>query len=72
VIEAVAATTDREPTAMPPLYESLDPDALDAVLTPRTNGVATDTTVSFTYGGVTVQVDNSGWIEVRADTVSPG
>lgn len=67
VIEAVAATTDREPTTMPPLYDHIDPDALDAIMTARTNGTSNAITASFAYGGVTVRVGSTGWIDVHLD-----
>lgn len=70
VTEAVAATTGRKPATMPPLYEYIDPDALNAVLTSRTNDSANAVAVSFTYGGVTVRIDSGGWIEVQSDSVS--
>lgn len=67
VIEATAATTDREPTSMAPLHQYVDPDALNALMTPRTNGTTNDIRVSFTYGDVTVQIDSSGWVEIQPD-----
>jgi hypothetical protein len=34
VIEAVAAVSDRDATDLPPLYESIDPDALNILFDP--------------------------------------
>ncbi|MDZ5812419.1 HalOD1 output domain-containing protein [Halorubrum sp. AD140] len=65
VIEALAASTGRDPTAMPPLYDYVDPDALDALLGSRTGDPEDSVTVSFAYDGVAVRVASSGWVEVR-------
>lgn len=67
VIEAVAATTDRDPTGMTPLYDHVDPDALNALITPRTNSTTNAIAVSFIYDGVEIRIDSSGWVEVQPD-----
>lgn len=46
---------------MPPLYDVLDPDALDALVASMAGG-----SVSFTYAGYRVTVDNSRAIEVSS------
>ncbi|WP_191965910.1 MULTISPECIES: HalOD1 output domain-containing protein [Haloferax] len=52
VIETVAIAANREPTALEPLYNTVDPDALDALFDSSgchsTDGV---TTVSFEFAG---------------------
>ena len=63
VVEAVAAATDRTPTELPLLQNTLDPDALNALLTGETASV----TVSFQYAGVTVSASEDGSIEVCMD-----
>lgn len=65
VIEALAAATGRDPTTMPPLYDYVDPDALDALLGSRTSDSEQSVAVSFPYDGATVRVDSSGRVEVR-------
>ena len=71
VVETVAVALDREATALEPLYESVDPDALDMLLqsdgssmTPR------EATVTFTVADRQVTAHGSGEVVVRAD--SPG
>lgn len=66
ILEAVADATDHEPTALPPLYRSVDPDALDALLT---GGVqrAEPVHVSFAYDDVLVSVGSDGDLTIRAD-----
>lgn len=55
IVEHVADTIDTSVLDLPPLYEVLNPEALDALL------AADDVTVSFTYCGhrVTVSSDDS-------------
>ena len=67
VIEAIAATTGRDPTSMSPLYDYLDPGALDILMTPQGDGVSNATVVTFTYDGVTVRVNSNGWIDVQPE-----
>ena len=62
VIEAVADVLDREPTALGPLGNVLDTDALDALFAdPSTSSLV----VSFEYEELTVTVSNEGFVEVR-------
>lgn len=72
VIEAVAAATDREPAALPPLHGYVDADALDALLGDerrRKEPSETDASVrvSFVYDGVEVAASGDGHIEVWPD-----
>lgn len=67
VIEAIADHKGVDPTALePPLFDAVDPDALDSLFT---NGEDTpaETTghVTFAYNGIEVQVTNTG--DVRID-----
>lgn len=59
VIE-IAEQTDEEPTALPPLYETIDPDALDA-LVQRTESA----NVTFEYAGHEVTVAGTQRISVH-------
>ena len=62
IVEAVAAVTNREPTAMSPLYETVDPEALaDLVTSDRERPVD----VSFDYEGCEVTVSSDGRIVVE-------
>lgn len=67
VLDRVAACKNTEPTELePPLYEVIDPDALDEIFTPKRNGRArTGGQVRFTYCGYEIQVTSNG--EVRAE-----
>lgn len=54
VVNAVAAYSNTDPMVLPPLYESIDADALNALL--RSNGA--NCTVIFEYGGYEVTVNS--------------
>lgn len=56
VVRAVAAYTGQQPISLEPLYESIDPDALDTVFEP--NGQTAS--IEFSYAGFRVQVTASG------------
>lgn len=76
VIEAVASVSGRpsrpdksmdeddETNALDPLYEAIDPDALDAICQPRGDQAEAATTVTFTYCGHEVTVESTGQITV--------
>src|SRR6056297_3548986 len=70
VIETIAIALDCDPTTIEPLYESIDPDALDALL--RSNGslaTANDVTVSFVVADRQVTVHSRDDVVVRADSL---
>lgn len=63
VVETVAAATDRDPVDLPPLYESVDPDALDACVASMASG-----TVTFSYAGYAVTVDDEGSVDLTEES----
>ena len=66
VIETVAVARNREPTRLEPLYEAVDPDALDALI--RSIGdspVADGATVVFEVTDKSVTVHGDGAVVVR-------
>jgi hypothetical protein len=66
VIETVAIATNREPTALEPLYKSVDVDALDALLaSDGFHSTGRVTTVSFAFAGHDVTVQNNGVVVVQ-------
>lgn len=65
VVTAVAAARETDPIDLPPLYDSIDVDALDAIVDgaqDRPDDV--EGRVSFTYAGLEIAVDFDGWIQV--------
>lgn len=67
VIEAVAAATNHDPTDMSPLYDHIDPDALDLLMTSQAADRANAITVAFIYENVAVRIDSRGWVAVQLD-----
>lgn len=66
VVKTVAIATNRGPTALEPLYTSVDADALDALLASdgfhSTDGV---TIVSFAFAGHDVTVQSDGIVVIQ-------
>lgn len=67
-VEAVAVATGREPTDLPPLFDHVDADALDSLVTTGRDEPHNRVSVSFDYDGIAVTVDSHGGIEIRPDT----
>jgi hypothetical protein len=65
VVERVAAEADTTPTALEPLYERVDPDALERFVASLDDAGAG--AVRFSYEGCDVRIDGDGSVEV-----SPG
>ncbi|GAB3669963.1 hypothetical protein GCM10028856_18960 [Halopiger thermotolerans] len=53
VVRAVAEYTETQPSELEPLYERVDPDALDALI----DGAAAGARVQFEYAGTSVTVE---------------
>lgn len=66
IIDAVAAITGNEPADLQPLYEAVDPDALDQLLRSlRTSSISQGRSeVVFTFNGCEVTVAADGTITV--------
>lgn len=64
-IETVADAADCTQTALDPLYDSIDPDALNTLVRSTERQ---DTTVSFFFDGYDVTVHSSGLVVVRPAT----
>lgn len=62
VVETVAVATDTETTDLRPLYEVVDPEALDGLFATNQGGRdrATNRRVTFGYEGCTVAVHGDG------------
>lgn len=61
VVRCVAAALDRDPLDLPPLYDSIDPDALDTLVPHSPEGGCR---LSFRFAGVEVLVSELGDIQV--------
>lgn len=62
VVCAAAAATNRDPTAMPPLYATIDPEALTALVASVRE---THTRIAFPYEGCRVTVSSDGTVVVE-------
>lgn len=65
VVDAVASNTGREPLELPPLYDAIDPDALEALV-----GRMADGEIVFSYAGCEVTVANDGVTTVESAPTS--
>jgi len=65
IIEAVAETAGVDPLELPPLYETIDPEAIDALIADSETGHSTSPSlIKFAYAGYTVTVDSNQTVEV--------
>jgi hypothetical protein len=60
VVEAVAAVTNTPPTSLSPLYDAVDPDALNRLVEPGRETSSSDRRVSFRFEGCLVTVHGDG------------
>jgi hypothetical protein len=60
VVRAVARRTHRDGAELPPLYDCIDPDALDSLINRMSDGE-----VSFTYANCDVAVGSDGTVRVE-------
>lgn len=63
IVQTVAVAADAEPTSIEPLYESVDPDALDRLVRSYEDG-STDVVVTFPLAGHEVTVHGDGEVVV--------
>lgn len=66
VVEAVSDATDTDPLELSRLYDSVDPDALNATVEDLDAG-----RVEFTYAGQFVTVHADGTVELGAEPPAP-
>lgn len=65
IIEAVAALTDASPTSIGPLYEVVDPDAVDALFAPPPRSRRAESELRFTLNDCEISVYGDGLIEIH-------
>lgn len=71
IVAAVAERADVSPTDLPPLYDVIDPDALEDLFSHSTDQpLSVPGRVSFGYAGSTVTVFSDGAVEVT-DAAAP-
>lgn len=62
VVRTVAVTTDTSPVDLPPLYDAVDPEALDKLFEPGSRGSCS---ISFSYARTDVFIAESGQVHVQ-------
>ncbi|WP_225336026.1 HalOD1 output domain-containing protein [Halomicrobium urmianum] len=70
VIDRIAEAENTDPLDLDPLYEVIDPDALDALPSRIDEDQQSNCRVSFTYHGHKVIADSSGKV-MLADEATP-
>lgn len=66
VIEAVAETLDQPSTEIRPLYDAIDPEALDRLIrSPDGRELARNVSVTFTYLNFDIAVQSNGTLEIH-------
>lgn len=72
IARAVAAETGMAVTDLPPLYERINPEALEMLFAPTVNGGLRRGRVRFTYYGyrITVSVDEEATIALDGEWIS--
>jgi hypothetical protein len=70
VIRAVAEAEGINPRVVtPPLYEVVDPEALDRIFQPSTGSGPTNGNLTFSYSGHQITVGENGEVMVYSDIV---
>ncbi|WP_440991701.1 HalOD1 output domain-containing protein [Haloarchaeobius baliensis] len=73
VVSSVSVATERDPLDLPPLYSAIDPDALDALLSPVGHQIPSRSiTVSFEYAGCWIVIQDQSRIRVRPSSETTG
>ncbi|OAQ52693.1 hypothetical protein HTG_10225 [Natrinema mahii] len=67
VVHAIATHRNVDPVTLPPLYEWIDPDAIDDLFEPTRTGGPRRGCLAFDYDGQTVTVDCTDGIAIAID-----
>ncbi|SDK37819.1 HalOD1 output domain-containing protein [Natronorubrum texcoconense] len=59
IVDAVSEAEDCDPLTLPPLWNVIDPEALDALFEPTRGGEPRTGRVSFVYVGYEITVDST-------------
>lgn len=68
VVERIANREGVDPLELTPLYEAVDPDALDSLVTPD-GGSASGLRIEFSYHGYELRVTGEGVIHIEEEAV---
>lgn len=68
IVNGIAEQTDADPCKLPPLYEIIDPEALDAFLRCSDNSDTRPTrSIAFSYCGYRVTADSTGQVKLSPE-----
>ena len=67
ILNEVAAIDGTDPVDLPPLFDAIDPDALESVFEPTMNGNRRIGRIEFTYAGYEISVEHDGETVVTVD-----
>lgn len=67
VIEAVAAVSGTDPLELPPLYDAVNPDALNALFEPHDRRDGSDLRIEFSYNGFDIVVRDGLQVTVHLE-----
>nr|WP_049890303.1 HalOD1 output domain-containing protein [Natronorubrum sulfidifaciens] len=67
IVTAVASERGVSPTELPPLYEWINPDALDALFEPTRSSGPRHGHLEFTYDGHEIVLECDGTLEITID-----
>ncbi|WP_440765270.1 HalOD1 output domain-containing protein [Natronorubrum sp. DTA7] len=67
VIEAIAAVSGTDPVELPPLYDVINPDALNALFEPHERRTGSGLHVEFSYNGFDIVVREGPEVVVRLE-----
>ena len=70
VIEAVSAVSGTDPIELPPLYDVVNPDALNALFEPHERRTDSNLRVEFSYNGFDIVVRGGSEVVVRLEDAS--
>lgn len=65
IVQRVATATGRDESELPPLYESVNPEALDSLVDSLS---APSVSITFTYLDFTVTVTGTGTVQLESDS----
>ncbi|UTF55623.1 HalOD1 output domain-containing protein [Natronosalvus rutilus] len=57
IVDGVAALEGTDPLELPPLYDVVEPDALESIFSPTISGTARVGRIEFPYAGHTITVE---------------
>ncbi|WP_049927107.1 HalOD1 output domain-containing protein [Halopiger goleimassiliensis] len=69
VVDAVSAVSGTDPIDLPPLYETIDPDAVNALL--EASDPDSPVRIEFSYAGYDVVLRDGPRVTVRTDDLDP-